>query len=130
MDFWNDFSKTISNAADQTVKGTERLTGLAKLKYRISMLKSKLDDAYRTVGKLRYAEHAGETVTVDMYEGLFEKIADLEGQIRECEVKMYDLRDYTACPACGYRLKKGLNFCPRCGEKMTSSDESRSNSDN
>ena len=29
MDFWNDLSKTIYNAADYTVKGTEKLAGIA-----------------------------------------------------------------------------------------------------
>ena len=56
MDFWHDFTKTVSSAADSTIKGTERLAASAKLKYRIKMLKSRQNDAFLTVGRLRYAE--------------------------------------------------------------------------
>ena len=55
MDFWNDLSKTIYNAADYTVKGTEKLTGIAKLKYKINALKTKLDLYYKSIGELKYS---------------------------------------------------------------------------
>ena len=126
MDFWNEFSKTIYSAADYTVKGTEKLTGIAKLKYKINAAQSKLDLYYKSIGELKYAEKHSETVTEDMYEGLFAQVDSLTSEIKEYERQLADLRDYTACAQCGYRVQKGLSYCPKCGEKINASKEKES----
>ena len=72
MDFWNDLSKTIYNA--------EKLAGIAKLKYRLNAVKTKLDLCYRSIGEIKYAEKNGETVTDDMYSGLFSQVDSLEAE--------------------------------------------------
>lgn len=119
MDFWQEFSKTVSDAANQTVKEAEKLTDMAKVKYKIASLKTKLDDTYITVGQLRYSESKGERVANEMYNGLFEKITDLNEQIEALESKMSDLRNFAQCKSCGARVnKKGCKFCPKCGEKI------------
>ncbi len=118
MDFWNDLSKTIYNAADYTVKGTEKLTGIAKLKYKINALKTKLDLYYKSIGELKYSEHHGENVTDDMYASLFAQIEKLTSELKALEKQLADLRDYAACSQCGYRVQRGLAFCPKCGEKL------------
>ena len=92
MDFWSEFSKTITNAADQTVKSTEKLTNIAKLKYRLGALTNKQNECFQNIGRLRYAEFSGETVTSDMYENLFAEAASLDAQKKECEnTKGYEL---------------------------------------
>lgn len=119
MDFWQEFTRSVSDAANQTVKEAEKLTDMAKVKYRIASLKTKLDETYVTVGQLRYAESRGERVANEMYNGLFEKIAALTNEIEVLENKMSDLRNFAQCKSCGARVsKKGCNFCPKCGEKI------------
>ena len=118
MDFWNDLSKTIYNAADYTVQGTEKLAGIAKLKYRLNAVKTKLDLCYRSIGEIKYAEKNGETVTDDMYSGLFSQVDSLEAEKKQIEDKLADMKDYTTCPQCGYRVARGLAYCPKCGEKL------------
>ncbi len=123
MDFWNDLSKTIYNAADYAVKGTEKLTGIAKIKYKINTVKVKLDLYYKSVGELKYAEHSGETVTDDMYAGLFSQIEKLNCELSSLEKQLADLRDYVTCCQCGYHVQRGLAFCPKCGEKLQNEDK-------
>ena len=118
MDFWDDLSKTIYNAADFTVKGTEKLTVIAKLKYRLGAIKTKLDLYYKSIGELKYAESRGENVTEEMYTGLFAQVETLKAEYESVEAKLADLKDYKACPMCGYRIGKGLSFCPKCGENL------------
>lgn len=119
MDFWQEFSKTVSDTANQTVKEAEKLTDMAKVKYRIASLKTKLDETYLTVGQLKYSESCGEKVADEMYKGLFDKISDLSEQIADLEDKLSDLRNLVQCKACGARVsKKGCKFCPKCGEKL------------
>lgn len=120
MDFWNELSQTISAAADQTIKGTEKLTGIAKLKYRLGSLKNKQNECYQNIGRLRFAEFNGETVSEDMYAGFFTQAAELDFQIQDCQTKLFKLQELTSCPQCGYHTKKGLPYCPKCGEKQNS----------
>ena len=101
MDFWNEFTKTISNAADQTVKGTEKLTSIAKLKYRLGSLTNKLNECYQNIGRLRYAESMNESVTDEQYEGLLAEARSLDEQIQECEDRLLALQDYITCSQCG-----------------------------
>lgn len=119
MDFWNDLSKTIYNAAGQTVKGTEKLAGIAKIKYKINSLKTKLDFYYKSVGEIKFSEYKGEEISPETYEGLFEQIDTLNIKISELEKKLSDIREYKTCPNCAYRVKQGLSFCPKCGEKIS-----------
>ena len=117
MDFWKEFSKTVTSAAEGTVKGAEKLTDMAKLKYKISSLNTKLTDAYTEIGKLRYSEKNGDTVDYEAYSALFEKVDEYNMQITEAETELYDLMCFATCPSCGTRMKKDCRYCPKCGEK-------------
>ncbi|MBQ0102291.1 MAG: hypothetical protein KBT31_05810, partial [Firmicutes bacterium] len=68
MDFWNDFSKAVAQAADTTVKETEKLSIVARLKYRVSTINSKIENCLRTLGEMRYSEHEGNEVSAEEYE--------------------------------------------------------------
>lgn len=118
MNFWNQFTKTLSTTADKTAKGAEKLADIAKIQYRISSLNKKLEDTYQTLGKLCYAEHCGEKVLPETYLPLIDGINELTAQIREEEVKLSRLRGDIPCQRCGNRIKKGTAFCPNCGEKI------------
>lgn len=118
MDFWNELSKTVTNAADQTVKSTEKLASIAKLKYRLSSMNNKLDDCHRTIGKLYCAENAGEEVTKDAYLPFIEQAAELSENIKACQEELAKLQDFISCPQCQYHIKKGLNYCPKCGSPI------------
>ncbi len=117
MDFWKEFSKTVSSAAESTAKGAEKLTDMAKLKYKISSLNTKLTDAYTEIGKLRYSEKNGNAVESDTYRELFDKIDEFNALIAEAETELYDLMCFVSCPNCGTRMKKDCRYCPKCGEK-------------
>ncbi len=123
MDFWNDLSKTLYNAADQTVKGTEKLAGIAKIKYKINSLKTKLDFYYKSIGEIKYSEYKGGEVSPETYIGLFEQIESFNAEIEKLENELSDLKNFKACPNCGYRIKQGLSFCPKCGEKLSSDNK-------
>ena len=117
MDFWKEFSRTVTSAAEGTVKGAEKLTDIAKLKYKISSLNTKLTDTFTEIGKLRYAEKNGDKTSCEAYTELFDKVDELNAQIAEAETELYDLMCFVTCPSCGTRMKKDCRYCPKCGEK-------------
>ncbi len=118
MDFWKEFSKTVTSAAEGTVKGAEKLTDMAKLKYKISSLNTKLDESYNTLGRLKYSEKNGEKVAREMYNSIFDRIDELNAQVAEAESELFDLMNFVACPVCGTRMKKDCKYCPKCGDKI------------
>ncbi len=117
MDFWKEFSKTVTSAAECTAKGAEKLTDMAKLKYKISSLNTKLNDTFTEIGKLRYSEKNGGIVSAEAYTELFDKIDEYNALVAEAETDLYDLMCFVSCPKCGTRMKKDCRYCPKCGEK-------------
>ncbi len=118
MDFWKEFSKTVSSAVDHTVKGTEKITDMARLKYKISSINTKLEEAYLALGRLKYSESTGNETDAKECAELVDKINELNAQLTEAESALFDLMNFISCPNCGARLKKGCNYCPTCGNKF------------
>ena len=77
MDFWHEFTKSVSNAATNTVKEAEKLTDKAKVKYRITALNAKLNETYIEIGQLRYSESLGEKICDEIYRTHFETVTNL-----------------------------------------------------
>lgn len=123
MKVWNDISKKIAGAVDYTAKETEKLTGIAKVKYKLMNLRSKRSDLYEEVGKLRYVELRSvpteEGIVDNTIEitGLCDAITSLNHDIDTAENELTALK-YKRCISCGTRIKSGMNYCPKCGTKQ------------
>ncbi len=123
MEFWNEFSNTVRGAASHTVKGAEKLSNIAKIKYKISSVNDKLDICYKALGELYYNEKCGKEVQPDMYRTLLDKIDALRTALSELEGKLAELRSHKICHLCGSKIQKSHTFCPKCGEKVTYEDD-------
>lgn len=119
MDFnWEDISKKLTSAADYTVKQTEKLTSMAKLEYRLASAKNKLNLLYQGMGKMKYAEMSGESVSETAYEEICGKIRELTLVIARMEEELAKLRNYRRCIACGAKITNEMAFCPKCGTRQ------------
>ncbi len=131
MDFWGELGKKISNAAsnaaDYTVKETEKLTNIAKAKYKLSNLKNKLDQLYRNVGELCYDKHTGESAEEVSFDELFSEIAETLEEIDKLELYIAKLRCDNVCEKCGSKLNRDMLFCPRCGHRQPSKADTGAN---
>jgi hypothetical protein len=124
MEFWDSFSKTVSDAADYTVKEAGKLTGIAKLKYRIASTRARLDTLYAGVGRLKYEEQKGTAPSgANSYDELFAKIETLEAEIVKNENELAKLRNVRLCVACRSVIGIDMTFCPRCGAKQPPAEE-------
>lgn len=128
MEFWDSFSKTVSDAADYTVKEAGKLTGIAKLKYRIASTRARLDTLYASVGRLKYEEHKGAAPTdANSYDELFARISTLEAEIVKFENELAKLRNVRLCVACRSVIGIDMTFCPRCGAKQPPAEPENDN---
>lgn len=128
MEFnWEEISKKITNAADYTVRQTEKLTAMARLEYKLANTKNKLNQLYQNLGKLKFSEIAGEEIAPDVYAVQYDKIVSMLTSIEEMEVELAKLRNYRFCIACGAKIGNDMIFCPKCGTRQTPVDEEEAN---
>ena len=120
MEFWSELSKKITDAADYTVKETGKLTNITKLKYKLSGLKSKRDQLFKTVGKMKFYEFLGEETDSDEVKEKFEEIKELKDKIESIEDQIAELSNYRICAVCRTKIERNMVFCPRCGAKQES----------
>lgn len=119
MDFWDSISKTVSEAADYTAREAGRLTGIAKMKYRISISKARLETLFASLGRLKYDELKGTTPSgTASYDEIVEKIDDLKAAIYRYEEEIAKLKNERLCVSCRAVIGIDMAFCPRCGAKQ------------
>lgn len=118
MEIWGEISKKLNNAADYTAKETEKLTGIAKISYKLSGAKTKLSGLYQNLGKLKYNELRGNQPEEGAYEAVLQQIDDLNAEIAQMETELGVLRNYKFCIACGNKLRGEMVYCPKCGAKQ------------
>ena len=118
MEFWDDLSKKLSDAADYTVRETGKLTEVAKLKYRLSVLRGKENDLFRALGKIKYGECSGNATDTSACDGIVGQISELRREAEELSARLAALRNYKFCIACHEKMAASMTFCPYCGTKQ------------
>ena len=124
MDMWNDISKKINEAADYTVRETEKLTGIAKLKYKLMNQRSLLSSQYEQIGRLHYSELHNDTQSAEPVDNsaeiaeLCSKVDETLAEIRAAENELAVLKNVKTCSQCGVKIDREMAFCPRCGAKQ------------
>ncbi len=118
MDFWDDLSKKLSDAADYTVRETGKLTEIAKLKYRLSVLRGKENDLLRELGKIKYGECGGKETDASACGSIVEQIRELRTEAEDISNRLAVLRNYKFCIACHEKMAASMTFCPYCGTKQ------------
>ena len=122
-DFFEDLGKRIGETA-------ETMTNMAGEAIEIQRLKSQIRTLARgnavdlmELGKSIYDRYkAGEEVE-ESAQRLCDAIKDRETTIREYEKKISKIKGASECSKCGKMVGKDMAFCPYCGEKVGSADE-------
>ena len=115
---WEEISKKLSGAADYTVRETEKLTGMAKLKYKAANEKNRLSTLYRSLGSLVYARTRGEAVENGAEDALIAQITEALAALAKLEAEMSVLRSWKLCVGCGTKIGAEMAFCPKCGTRQ------------
>lgn len=120
MEFLDKLGKKASEAYKVTADKTGKIAREAKLRMKISDLKSKVNDMYKQIGKTIYERHVrGEGIDIET--DLKEECAkidslceEIENNLKEC----LDLRNKKQCQKCYKEIEKDMNYCPECGTKQ------------
>ncbi|MBE6632034.1 MAG: zinc ribbon domain-containing protein [Ruminococcaceae bacterium] len=120
MELWDDISKTLSTVAETTVKGAEKLTDIAKLKYQIYVEENKLENVYQNMGKLYYEDPENNLPTLKLQRSI---AGELIERIEKLKLILAEATNHFTCRSCGEKVGKDMYFCPRCGKKIVKETE-------
>lgn len=116
--FFENFKRNASDAADKAVKKTNELTTIAKLNVNVKTAESKLSAVYEEIGRMFYnAERTGLDCTGDIADRIMQ--ADkLKADIASYKNEIAKLRKVVVCEGCGEEIADEYTFCPKCGMKQ------------
>ena len=120
MEFFNKISEKASTAYKVTAAKTGKLAKEAKLKLKMSNLKSQINDIYLHIGAKIYEKHLlKEDINIknDLEEECT-KIDILTNQIEEILNECLELNNKKQCLKCFAKIDKDCKFCPECGTKQ------------
>ena len=119
MEFFNKISEKASTAYKVTAAKTGKLAKEAKIKLKMSNLKSQINDIYLDIGAKIYEKHLlKEDINIknDLEEECT-KIDILTNQIEEILNECLELNNKKQCLKCFAKIDKDCKFCPECGTK-------------
>ena len=120
MEFFDKLGKKASEAYKVTADKTGKLAKEAKLRMKISELKSQINDIYLDIGAKIYEKHLlKEDINIknDLEEECT-KIDILTNQIEEILNECLELNNKKQCLKCFAKIDKDCKFCPECGTKQ------------
>ena len=120
MEFFNKISEKASTAYKVTAAKTGKLAKEAKLKLKMSNLKSQINDIYLDIGAKIYEKHLlKEDINIknDLEEECT-KIDILTNQIEEILNECLELNNKKQCLKCFAKIDKDCKFCPECSTKQ------------
>ncbi len=123
MEFFNKISEKASTAYKVTAAKTGKLAKEAKLKLKMSNLKSQINDIYLDIGAKIYEKHLlKEDINIknDLEEECT-KIDILTNQIEVILNECLELNNKKQCLKCFAKIDKDCKFCPECGTKQEDS---------
>lgn len=120
MEFFDKLGKKASEAYKVTADKTGKLAKEAKLRMKISDLKSQINTIYKEIGETVYQKHTreGEYDITKEIEEKCTKIDVLSDEIESNLKQCLELKDKRQCPNCFAEIEKDVKFCPKCGAKQ------------
>jgi len=120
MEFFDKLGKKASEAYKVTADKTGKLAKEAKLRMKISDLKSQINTIYKEIGETVYQKHTreGEYNITKEIEEKCTKIDVLSDEIESNLKQCLELKDKRQCPSCFAEIEKDVKFCPKCGAKQ------------
>ena len=119
MDFFDKLGKKASEAYKVTADKTGKIAKETKLKFKMSELKSKVEDIYEEIGKKVYETHVKkENISMEDLLPECKQIDELSEQIENIRKECLELKDKKQCSKCFKEIDKEMKFCPECGAKQ------------
>lgn len=129
MNFFDDFGKKVSSAADKfgkkvsnaaevVGKKAEESIEIQKLRNQINALERKQEKDYIELGKIVYKRFQVGDELDDASLAYCEEINRNDIVIEQCKKDITEIKGVEACKVCGAMIAKGSLYCNHCGAKV------------
>ncbi len=122
MRFWDDVTKTATDAANYTVKKAGELKNSAKVKYKLYLAETKLSCTYEGIGRLYYTAVMEGADTTEAISDLMADVAELTEEIKGYRLTLASAKHKLLCDACGEEVDEESFYCNHCGKKFSVED--------
>ena len=116
MDFISDVAKKAGKAGKDALNKAGDMKDTVKFKMEIRSKEEFIEHQYAEIGKRIFEEEKDKETSP--HEEVFLIKRTLE-EIEELKSEIARLKGLEKCSHCGADIEEGFNFCPKCGEKMT-----------
>lgn len=125
MEFFDKLGQKATEAYKITADKTGKLAREAKLRLKMSNLKTDINNIYEEIGKKAYEKHTlNENIDFENYfEQELTEIDVLSEQIETILKELLELKDQIQCEKCFTNIDKECKFCPNCGAKQEQKEE-------
>ncbi len=118
MNIWDEISKSVSDAANFTVKKTGELTNAAKLKVNLHLETTKLEKCFEEIGRLYYEGKRAGKDNFSEISALFVTADEIKINISIINEEIAKLKNVITCPGCGSEVNRSFAYCNLCGTKL------------
>lgn len=120
MEFFEKLGDVANKTCKYTTQQTSRLATIAKLKWKMSDYKCRIDDLYEELGKIEYENNVRENMEdyEEQRKDKCNKIDELASKIETCRRKILKLNNKRQCQNCYTEIYSAFNYCPNCGESQ------------
>ncbi len=126
MAFWDEITKGAKDAAAFTMKKTEEITNLAKIKLAIHSEEAKLEKCYSEIGQLYYDFQRKEEDHAAEIAALLLEADELITKLDALKAQLAALQNDVICQKCGTQIPVEATFCPVCGSKQNEEEDTTS----
>lgn len=118
MDIFDDITKNVTKAAKIATKKTNDAINRGKIRFALANLQSDLDELYEELGRLRYDSISLGSPHGSREAAVIRKIDSVKADMEILKAELTRGNPDNTCPECKKPVKKGLSFCPYCGENL------------
>lgn len=116
MAFLDRVTKMLGETSQTVVNKTKDIGEIAKLTAKVAELERKMDQVYKTIGKL-YVEQYGDAPD-EAFKHAVASIKDKQNKIINYKEDIRRLKGINRCAGCGAEVEAGAQFCSKCGAKV------------
>ncbi len=116
MSIFDNFGKKVSGLGQQTVAKAKEWSDVTKLNSLISDEQKKIDECYKTIGKLYVAKHSSDCESE--FSAAVAAIMESNAKIDDYKKQVQTAKGIKTCPQCGAEVASGSAFCSSCGYRM------------
>ncbi len=109
--------KEVAKTAIKAKKASANMVETAKYKFKLSEIKSDINEKYMQIGKLVYNSDEASDIA-DKLQALCDEITSLKTTAEDIQATIDVMFNKKACPSCSSYIDKDFDFCPKCGNEI------------